>query len=460
MSRTGCSRPRPTSCSTAGRGAAADVDAAEAAVTGRLERQLKASSPTMLRELRSALAAGQAAAASGDQVALAAARGQALAALRHGAFDVAVDATTAGQVERARDWLLIRDFRQATRFTRPGVDATTALDQLERGEITAEEAVIGIRKDLLDAYQARLVTYLDEAEQAVERGFDAALAETPRSPQGYWSISSPTYQEQRSPGERKREDANFSALATAAAAGDRRAFRVSRERALEALNGFTAAPFTPEEQVRRANQLTSFLDLVPVEYDHGTDDGRVTIAFEIQESIAFTEGARSAFNDLQSVLQERDPRACKPCSRPWTSSTASTPTPTRVARSLRSTRSKASTTRPATRSTGCSPRSGRSRTPTPTSTWPRSAWTRWRRRSTSGEREQAEQARLSAYAFFEFGPERFLNSLDPQLVAEVEVDLVRRPRQAGPGRADRQRRLGAGDPRHPACAGRGARRGP
>ncbi len=38
----------------------------------------------------------------------------------------------------------------------------------------------------------------------------------------------------------------------------------------------------------------------------------------------------------------------------------------------------------------------------------------------AGEREQAEQARLSAYAFFEFGPERFLNSLDPQLVAEVE----------------------------------------
>ena len=38
----------------------------------------------------------------------------------------------------------------------------------------------------------------------------------------------------------------------------------------------------------------------------------------------------------------------------------------------------------------------------------------------AGEREQAEQARLSAYAFFEFGPERLLRRLDPQLTTEIE----------------------------------------
>ena len=38
----------------------------------------------------------------------------------------------------------------------------------------------------------------------------------------------------------------------------------------------------------------------------------------------------------------------------------------------------------------------------------------------AGERDQAEQARLSAYAFFEFGPEIKLRAFDPQLVAEVE----------------------------------------
>ena len=38
----------------------------------------------------------------------------------------------------------------------------------------------------------------------------------------------------------------------------------------------------------------------------------------------------------------------------------------------------------------------------------------------AGEREQAEGARLSAYAFFEFGPERLLRGLDPQLTTEIE----------------------------------------
>jgi high-affinity iron transporter len=38
----------------------------------------------------------------------------------------------------------------------------------------------------------------------------------------------------------------------------------------------------------------------------------------------------------------------------------------------------------------------------------------------AGEREQAEQARLTAYAFFEFGPEIKLRAFDPQLVTEIE----------------------------------------
>ena len=38
----------------------------------------------------------------------------------------------------------------------------------------------------------------------------------------------------------------------------------------------------------------------------------------------------------------------------------------------------------------------------------------------AGQKNQAEQARLTAYAFFEFGPELKLNAFDPQLVAEIE----------------------------------------
>ena len=403
-----------------GGSAAAGVRSAEAEVSEALERGLRASSPARLADLRAALAAARTAAAAGDQVALAAARGRALAALRHGAFDAAVEAAGAGQPQRARGWLLIRDFRQATRFTRPGVDATAALDQLEQGETSTDEAVTGVRKDLLDAYQARLVSYLDEAEQAAERGFDSAFAENAALAAGYWAILAPEFSQQRSPAERQAEDANFEALAAAAVAGRRPAFERSRTRALNALSGFTAAPFTPSEQVRRANQLTRFLDLIPIEYDHGTDDGQVTIAFEIQESIAFTEGARSAFTDLQSVLAERDPEGVATVLAALDeldrinadANEGRAVAPLEEVERLHDEASDALD--------GMFPEEWKESDTDADFDLAAISLDQMEAAINAGEREQAEQARLSAYAFFEFGPERFLNSLDPQLVAEVE----------------------------------------
>jgi high-affinity iron transporter len=54
-------------------------------------------------------------------------------------------------------------------------------------------------------------------------------------------------------------------------------------RDLEAgLEGFRAAPLAPVEEVRRAGQILRFLALVPIEYDRGVEDGRVTLDFEVQ----------------------------------------------------------------------------------------------------------------------------------------------------------------------------------
>jgi high-affinity iron transporter len=403
-----------------GASAAADVRGVRAAISGRLERQLAASSPGSLRELRTALAEAEQAAAAGDEVGLAAARGTATAALRRGAFDVAVAAAAAGEAERARGWLLIRDFRQATRFTRPGIDATAALDGLEAGEATPDDAVTGIRKDLLDAYQARLVTYVDDATQADERGFDAAVAENAALAAGYWRILAPEYEAQRDPAARAGVDASFAAMAAAASRGDSRTYRRARDAALGALTGFTAAPFTPEEQSRRAHQLTRFLDLVPVEYDHGTDDGRVTIAFEIQESIAFTEGARAAFTDLQSVLAQRDPEGVQTV-------LAAFDELDRINADANEGRAVASLDEVE----GLHDEASDALDGMFPDEWNDSdteadfdlvdiSLDQMEAAINAGEREQAEQARLSAYAFFEFGPERLLNSLDPSLVAEVE----------------------------------------
>jgi high-affinity iron transporter len=400
--------------------ASAEVDAAGAAVTGKLERELRSSSPSSLADLRAAIRAAGDAAAAGDEVALAAARGRALGAMRRGAFAVAVDATEAGDVERARGWLLIRDFRQATRFTRPGVDATTALDELETGETSAAEAVTGVRKDLLDAYQARLFTYVDDATQASERGFAPAFAENAAIAAGYWPLLAGEYESLRGAEARSQTDRDFAALAATAARGDAAGFAEARERVLADVDGFTAAPLTPDEQVRRAQQLIRFLDLIPVEYDRGTEDGEVTLDFEIQEAVAFTEGAQAAFTDLEGILTERDPAAVE------TIEGALNELDTITTEAIEGT-------------AVASQDDIESAHDTASDTLDAAFPDEWKESSSdadfdlieisldqmeaainAGEREQAEGARLSAYAFFEFGPERLLRGLDPQLTTEIE----------------------------------------
>ncbi len=74
----------------------------------------------------------------------------------------------------------------------------------------------------------------------------------------------------------------------------------------QALQGFRAAPLSPTDQVRRANQLLRFLALVPVEYGRGVRNGTVTVDLEIREAITFRDSAAAAFADLRSLLDERD----------------------------------------------------------------------------------------------------------------------------------------------------------
>ena len=119
----------------------------------------------------------------------------------------------------------------------------------------------------------------------------------------------PEYQEQRGAAERDAADAEFAALPGFAATPKRVPGAVRRAEAL--LNHFTAAPFTPEEQARRAQQLIRFIDLIPVEYDHGVSGTEVTTPFEITEGIAFVDAAQSALNDLSPELEKLDPRRAR-----------------------------------------------------------------------------------------------------------------------------------------------------
>jgi high-affinity iron transporter len=396
------------------------VAEARRAFGGSLADGLRRDDPAALRDAVADLDRAEHAVETGDEAELASARGDIVAAIRRGAYAVTLAAVRDGDVETARDWILVRDFRQATRFTRPGVDATAAIDSLQAGEIEPRDAALAVKKDLLDAYQTRLKDFIDEADNEAKRDYGPALAESAAIVNGYWQILAPEYARQRSPSEREAADTAFAQLRSSALAGDRAGYREARDEVLERIDGFTAAPFTPEEQARRAAQLTRFVELLPTEWDHGTEDGEVTIPFELQEMLAFIDGAEEALDDLKGPLEEKDPAAVAS-----------------VEAALVELRGYANDANEGGEVVSQEQVDATQQEATDTldSIFPEE----WKESSdeadfdlveisldqmeaavSASEYDQAETARLSAYAFFEFGPEIKLQAFDPQLVAEVE----------------------------------------
>lgn len=393
---------------------------AKRALSGQLRSGLAASAPAALRKIETQLDRAGQAVADGDTVALGAVRGTITAALRRGAFHRAIDLTAADRPAAAREWLQIRDFRQSTRFTRVGTGATDALIALADQEMTPEEAVLQVRKDLLDTYQSRLGTNKAEAEKAAERGFAERLAETGAIVDGYWQILEAEYRNQRGDEETGTSNRDFSRLAAAAAATDIPAFRAAAHATADDLDGFVAAPFTEDELARRAAQMTRFLDLIPIEYNDGTDDGRITIPFELQEATAFHDGVQQAFTDLEAALLEIDPAAVDTIQADLDQ--------------LGDYVNEANERREIVPESDVEDLHGKISDELE-EVFPDD----WKKSSdeadfdlvqisldqlvaavSAGQKSQAEQARLSAYAFFEFGPELKLNAFDPQLVTEIE----------------------------------------
>ncbi len=403
-----------------GESTARPIAAAEASLRGPLRKGLAAHAAAELREIEASLAAARRSGAASDEVGLAAARGRIVAALRRGALAVAVAAALRGDAAEARAWLQIREFRQTTRFTRPGVDATAAVDALAAGEGSPNGTAVQIEKDLLDAFQARLFTNLDEAAQAAERGFGGRFAETAAIANGYWLAIAAEFAEQRGTAERRATDRDFAALAEAGAASDRAGFEAARKRVEADLEGFTAAPLTPDEEVNRASQLTRFLDLVPKEYDKGTSDGRVTIPFEVQEAVAFMDGVEAAFSDLEPVLLDRDPAAVEQIKAAYAQLRADVDDAQQSVSVAPQEELDAARDRAAEAFERIAPKEWTEPSDEADYELVDISLDQLEAAAGAGRYQEAEQARLAAYGFFEFGPELKLRAFDPQLALEIE----------------------------------------
>ena len=389
--------------------AAKDAAQAEQAYDGELKETLAKADPAADKAIEQALDDAEAAAAKGDRSQLAAARGATRAGLFKGSYTVTLEATGKGDATTAKSWLLLREFRTATRFTRPGAEGTTALSQLGRGTLSAAKAQQAVRKDLLDAYQARLRELLTDIGDGVKKNLPERQAEASAQARGYFEILAPRYTEDRGQAATEQARAAFAGLPQ------------TLDQAGKSLEGFTAAPFTAEEAARRAQQLLQFLELVPVEYGRGVKDTHVTRDFEITEAVAFRTGAAGALADLKDQLAKRN--------QPKTDEGAAALEELGKQVEFANQNKDGVATHAQVQATAAKATSAL------TAAMPK-AWTQKTDESDydlinltldrmeaaigAGQYRQAEQARLEAYAFFEFGPERRLNSFDPGLALDVE----------------------------------------
>jgi len=389
------------------RAAAADVARAGRGYRGELRSAIRRSAPAADRALRRALADARRAAGAGDATALAAARGVARAALLRGAYAVTLEAAGRGDAATAKRWLLLREFRTATRFTRPGADATLAVDRLGARTLAPRAARQAVAKDLLDAYQARLRELLADAQRGRDRDLPVRRAEAAAQAAGYFEILVSRYAQDRGAAAAKRARAAFARRDPAAA--------------LAALEGFTAAPFTAEEAQRRAQQLLRFLALVPVEYGRGVSGTEVTKDFEIQEAVAFSQGARAAFDDLRDQMAKRDAERTTAAHAGLTKLSAAVDNATRNPKSVAEHGDVETLTERAEADLEAAmPEAWLEESEASDYDLIDITLDRMQAAAGAGEWGQAERARLEAYAFFEFGPERRLKAFDPALALKLE----------------------------------------
>jgi high-affinity iron transporter len=366
------------------------------------------------------LAAAVRAAGAGDPVALEIARAATWTAILGEAVERATAAAAAGDVEKARAWFLVREFRKPTRFTRPGADGTLALRALAEGRLGADAAAAAVRADLLDTYQARLRSSLETVSASGAQDFDISRSGAAALARGYFAMLADAYAKQRSVADAAQVSATFDALVAAAQDGDDAGVGAALSAVDSDLESFRAAPLSEEEELRRAGQLQRFLALVPIEYERGVEDGQVTLDFEIQEAVTFRDGAAQALGDLEHVLAQQDEEATRQLGAILDG----------LADDLAAAAGHDAVADPDDVQAATDEALGLIDSLYPDE-WKDAGATadfdvisatldRLEAAIAAGQFSQAEQARLEAYAFFEFGPEQRLRGLANGLFVEVE----------------------------------------
>ncbi len=212
----------------------------------------------------------------------------------------------------------------------------------------------------------------------------------------------------------------FDELVASAREGDDASVEAAAQEIDAALEGFRAAPLSEEEELRRAGQLQRFLALVPIEYERGVNDGEVTLDFEIQEAVTFRDGAAQAFGDLEHALALEDEEGTRRLGELLDGLATDLASAARHDAVADPDEVQAATDEALGLIDSLYPDDWKDAGDTADFDVISATLDRLEAAMAAGQFAQAEQARLEAYAFFEFGPEQRLRGLANNLFVEVE----------------------------------------
>jgi high-affinity iron transporter len=253
--------------------------------------------------IREVFAAAADAAARGDGVALALARGRIWTHLLSASYETTLGALSGGDVDTAESWLSFREYRQATRVTIILSPAANALTDLRAGEITVDDAYTIVQHDLRDAYYFRLRQALSELETALEEDFFIRSAEWLGQIDGYFAIFSEDYVAQVGT---DVPQAVLNDIASAVLVQDTTAALTGVDTLRDSLTAYQPVALTSAQIAERGQLLYIFIDLVHIEYKDGVRDGEITIPIEYQEANTFLAQARSTFDELRPTIAAQD----------------------------------------------------------------------------------------------------------------------------------------------------------
>ncbi|HXQ85971.1 MAG TPA: hypothetical protein VN746_04805, partial [Gaiella sp.] len=337
-----------------------------------------------------------------------------------GAYATVLAATRAGDLGRAREWLLVREFKPVTRFTHPSAASSVAIASLADGVVPRAHAVRSIRGDLLDTYEALLRSSLADTGDALRAGFPEKAAGSAATARGYWWILRDTFIGQRGAPAATQLDRAFERLVGAARTGQPAATAAATTTIGDDLLAFRAAPLSASEQARRAGQLIRYLGLVPVEYGRGVANGNVVVPIEIQEAIAFRDGAAIAFGELQSYLAARDLPATRSVRLALAGLDARLGDAERGTAVADPDEVKALATTATSTLGDVYPADWKAGTAEADFDVIATLLKKVSALAVAGDLRRAESSRLEAYATFELGPEQRLRGLAPSLFQRVE----------------------------------------